>query len=68
MARGQRVFVLQPLRQQDFLDDVELLVLPRQGVLDEIVLQQPVVNERLVLLVGEVWLDDRREELGVFLE
>ena len=68
MAGGQRTFVLQPLRQQDLLDDVELRVLPRQGVLGEIALQQPVIDERLVLLVREVRLDDRREELGVLLE
>ena len=56
-----------PLGQQHPLDRVQPAVLPRLQVTGHVVAEQLVVEERLVLLVRQVRLDHRREELRVLL-
>ena len=58
-------FARNPLGQQHALDRVQAVVMPRIEVLAQIFLQQPAVEERLVLLVGEVRLDHVAEERRV---
>ena len=67
MPGGLRQFVRHPLGQRDPLGHVQPAELPRLQEFGHVVVEQPVVEERLVLLVGQVRLDDGVEEFGVFL-
>ena len=68
MASCVRSFILQPLGEQNPLDDIQLLILPRLQVLGQVNFQQETIDKFQIFFVGQVRLNDRLEEFGVFLE
>lgn len=67
-ASTRRLALLgEPLRQQDPLERVELLVARRRSPAGQVGAQQPRVEERLLLLVREVRPDHAIEECAVFV-
>jgi len=67
MPRHRRLLLLDAHAEQNALHDVELPVRPGRQVLGQVLAEQPLVEERLVFLVGERGLDDLVEELRSFL-
>ena len=67
MAGRLRPLAGQPPGKQHPLDGVQPAVLPRVDEPRHVAAQQPVIEERLVLLVRQIRLHDRREELRVLL-
>ena len=62
------MFAIDPLREQNSFDDVQLLVTPGLEKLGQIGLEQKPVHEGLVFFVRQIGFNDRLKEFGVLLE
>ena len=67
-ASGGRTLIVDPSREQNLLDCIQLGMAPRLAPFSQIFPQQPEVHERLVTLVCQIRTDDAVKVSPVFME
>ena len=66
-SRGDAMLAANPFAEQNPLPSVELLEIPRLEIVAQIIVQEPMVEKLLFLLVRQIGPDRRLEKLGIFL-